>query len=85
MTTKRPGRGPGKKPRLVITSIRIPKYVLEFYRREHPDAMQAQMRAVLTAYADDMLALIGESGNTPPPGQVPPDAAPGDAPRTENA
>lgn len=47
---KRKGRGPGKKPSLLCTSIRLPRHVMEYF-----DSMpnkQEKMRAVLTAYVD---------------------------------
>lgn len=75
---KRKGRGPAKKPRLVGTSLRLPAYVLEFYRTEFPFHMQLQMRAVLTKFADDMLEIM--QGRTQPK----PEAAPGAAQQPEN-
>jgi hypothetical protein len=44
----RKGRGPGKKPALVCTSIRLPKEVMDFFSL-FPDK-QAKMRDVLTEY-----------------------------------
>jgi hypothetical protein len=44
----RRGRGPGKKPALVCTSIRLPKEVMDFFS-VFPDK-QAKMRDVLTEY-----------------------------------
>lgn len=46
----RRGRGPGKKPRQGITSVRIPVYVLDFYRHNF-DNSTAKMREVLVNYA----------------------------------
>jgi uncharacterized protein (DUF4415 family) len=52
---KRRGRGPGKKPRLLSTSIRLSQEVMEFFRQHHPHDKQAQIRAVLTEYVRDQL------------------------------
>ncbi len=58
------GRGPGKKPRLFCTSLRMEKHVLEFYRAHYPDCMQAKMREVLTDYMNDQLAQQGAPNGT---------------------
>ena len=50
---KRKGRGPGKKPALFCTSIRVPKYVMEYFNQA-PNK-QERMREVLTAYVDQQL------------------------------
>ena len=47
----RRGRGPGKKPRQGITSVRLPVYVLDYYRRNF-DNSTAKMREVLVNYAE---------------------------------
>lgn len=54
---KRKGRGPGKKPRLFCTSIRLSQEVMEYFNKYHPNDKQAQMRAVLTEYVQDELKL----------------------------
>lgn len=41
------GRGPGKRPPLVNTSIRLPQHVVEFFDRNYPYSKQAKMREVL--------------------------------------
>jgi hypothetical protein len=46
----RRGRGPGKKPRQGITSVRIPVYVLDYYRQNFENST-AKMREVLVNYA----------------------------------
>jgi uncharacterized protein (DUF4415 family) len=46
------GRGPGKKPRLFCTSLRMDKHVLEFYKTHYPGSMQMKMREVLTEYVN---------------------------------
>jgi uncharacterized protein (DUF4415 family) len=58
------GRGPGKKPRLFCTSLRMDKHVLEFYKTQYPDCMQARMREVLTDYMNDQLAQQGAQNGT---------------------
>lgn len=54
---KRKGRGPGKKPRLFCTSIRLSQEVMDYFNKYHPHDKQAQMRAVLTEYVRDELKL----------------------------
>lgn len=54
---KRKGRGPGKKPRLFLTSIRLSKEVMDYFNKYHPHDKQAQMRAVLTEYVRDEIKL----------------------------
>ncbi len=44
----RKGRGPGKKPALISTSIRLPKEVMDYFSL-FPDK-QAKMREVLAEY-----------------------------------
>ena len=46
------GRGPNRKPRMVNTSIRLPAYVVEYYRQHHPYGMQAAMREVLIKFVN---------------------------------
>ena len=47
---KRKGRGPGKKPALNCTSLRLPREVLEYFETHYPHSKQVKMREVLTAY-----------------------------------
>lgn len=54
---KRKGRGPGKKPRLFLTSIRLSQEVMDYFNKYHPGDKQAQMRAVLTEYVRDEIKL----------------------------
>jgi uncharacterized protein (DUF4415 family) len=54
---KRKSRGPGKKPRLFCTSIRLSQEVMEYFNKYHAHDKQAQMRAVLTEYVRDELKL----------------------------
>jgi uncharacterized protein (DUF4415 family) len=58
------GRGPGKKPRLFSTSLRMERHVLEFYKTQYPDCMQAKMREVLTDYANKLLGPIRSPNGT---------------------
>jgi uncharacterized protein (DUF4415 family) len=58
------GRGPGKKPRLFCTSLRMEKHVLEFYKTQYPDSMQAKIREVLTDYVNNQLAQQGAQNGT---------------------
>lgn len=44
------GRGPGKKPSLFCTSLRLPKEVMEYFNTHHPYTKQAKMREILTEY-----------------------------------
>ena len=48
---KRKGRGPGKKPTLSNTSLRLPKEVIEYFENNFPNK-QAKIREVLTAYVN---------------------------------
>jgi len=45
---KRKGRGPGKKPALVCTSLRLSREAIEFYKGF--ENQQVKMREVLTEY-----------------------------------
>lgn len=42
------GRGPGKKPALICTSLRLPKEAIEFYKGF--ENQQVKMREVLVEY-----------------------------------
>lgn len=46
----RRGRGPGKKPALVCTSIRLPKDVMKFFEENYGATRQAKMREILSEY-----------------------------------
>ena len=56
---KRKGRGPGIVPALVSTSIRLPKYVLDYFTEVHGSKKQKVMRGILMQYVDSQLK--GES------------------------
>ena len=47
---KRKGRGPGKKPALICTSLRLPKEVMDYFDTAYPHSKQAKMREILTDY-----------------------------------
>jgi hypothetical protein len=49
---KRKGRGPGKKPALFNTSLRLPKEVIEFLDANYPYTKQAKIREILTDYVN---------------------------------
>ena len=55
----RKGRGPGKKPRLFCTSLRMEKSVLEYFKT-FPNP-QAKIREVLTDYVNNQPKLQGET------------------------
>lgn len=57
---KRKGRGPGKKPALFCTSLRLPIEVMDFFNGQYPYTKQAKMREVLT---DFVRSQQGESDN----------------------
>lgn len=44
------GRGPGKRPALVNTSLRIPEDVLDYFDQHFPYSKQAKMREVLIEF-----------------------------------
>lgn len=44
------GRGPGKRPALVNTSLRIPEDVIAYFDQHFPYSKQAKMREVLIAF-----------------------------------
>jgi uncharacterized protein (DUF4415 family) len=49
------GRGPGKKPALFNTSVRLPAEVVDYFRERHPYNMQAKMREILVDYVREQL------------------------------
>jgi len=58
---KRKGRGPGKKPALFCTSLRLPKEVMEYFNTHYPDTKQAKMREILTDYVQSVTNPEGEN------------------------
>ena len=49
---KRKGRGPGKKPALFCTSLRLPQNVMEYFNTYYPETKQAKIREILTEYVN---------------------------------
>ena len=49
-TPKRKGRGPGKKPALFATSLRLNREVMDYFNTNHPNNKQAKIREILTDY-----------------------------------
>lgn len=56
---KRRGRGPGKRPALVCTSLRLPREVMEYFSTHYPTTKQAQIRAILIDYVRQQGAKHG--------------------------
>jgi hypothetical protein len=52
---KRMTRGPGKKPSLVGTSLRLPREVVEYFDTHFAYTKQAKMREILTVYVSNQL------------------------------
>jgi len=50
---KRKGRGPGKKPALFCTSLRLPQEVMEYFNTHYAYTKQAKMREILTEYVSN--------------------------------
>lgn len=57
---KRRGRGPGKRPPLVATSIRLTKEVTDFFDKYYPKNKQAVMRSVLIEFAREEMERINK-------------------------
>lgn len=51
-TTKRRGRGPGKKPTLFNTSLRLSREVMDYFNTNYPYSKQAKIREILTEYVN---------------------------------
>lgn len=58
----RKGRGPGKKPRLFCTSLRMDRTVLEYFKT-FPNP-QAKMREVLTDHVNNQPKSQGETNGS---------------------
>lgn len=54
---KRKGRGPGKKPALLCTSLRLPKEVMEYFDTNFAYTKQAKMREILTEYVNNQTGV----------------------------
>ena len=52
---KRMTRGPGKKPALIGTSLRLPREVVEYFDTHFAYTKQAKMREILTEYVSNQL------------------------------
>ena len=52
---QRKGRGLGKKPALACTSLRLPKYVMDYFNTNYAYTKQAKMREVLTEYVNNQI------------------------------
>lgn len=52
---KRTTRGPGKKPTLVGTSLRLPREVVEYFDTHFAYTKQAKIREILTEYISNQL------------------------------
>ncbi len=61
---KRRGRGPGKNPRLISTSIRLPKFVLDFFNNYYPATKQSKMREILTDWITKQEPKNGDQTDT---------------------
>lgn len=62
--TKRKPRGPGKRPAMFCTSLRLPKYVVDYFDTYHPYNKQASMREVLIEYVEIQLENKGANNGT---------------------
>lgn len=47
---KRKGRGKGKNPPMLSTSIRLSSDIVEFFRGKYPQKWQSEMRKVLVNF-----------------------------------
>lgn len=52
---KRKVRGPGKRPKLFCTSIRLTQKTMEYFNTVHPSDKQAAMRRILDEYVEQQL------------------------------
>lgn len=61
---KRKGRGPGKRPALVCTSIRLDREVMDYFHKHHSTDKQRQMRVVLAEYVKNQQLNEGVQDGT---------------------
>jgi hypothetical protein len=54
---KRKGRGPGKKPALLCTSLRLPREVMDYFDTNFAYTKQAKMREILTEYVNNQTGV----------------------------
>lgn len=62
VTKKKRGRGPGKRPALFGTSIRLPIEVTDYFDRHFGRKKQAAMREVLSDYVNYMKSKEPNNG-----------------------
>lgn len=62
---KKRGRGPGKKPKLFGTSIRLPMNVMEYFNTHYPNTKQAKIREILTNFVSDQSQQTQGESNGP--------------------
>ena len=55
---KRKGRGPGKKPALSSTSLRLSKEVMDYFNLNHPHNKQAKIREILADYVRNQISGV---------------------------
>ena len=61
---RKPGqRGPGKKPALECTSIRLPAYVMSYFNEAHGSRKQKAIRGVLMQYVDSQLKGVNDANS----------------------
>jgi len=60
-TPKRKGRGPGKKPALFNTSLRLSREVMDYFNTHHAGNKQAKIREILTEYVKNQTGETNES------------------------
>jgi hypothetical protein len=64
---RKPGqRGPGKKPALECTSIRLPSYVMNYFNEVYGSKKQKAIREVLMQYVDTQLKGVNDGINANP-------------------
>lgn len=61
---KKKGRGPGKKPALFCTSLRLSQEVMEYFNTQHPYNKQAKIREILTEYVNSQKQEGANNDNT---------------------
>jgi len=54
---ERKGRGLGKKPRLLCTSLRLPVHVLDYFDKHHEYSKQAKIREILVNYVNQQTGV----------------------------
>lgn len=62
---KRRTRGPGKKPALTVTSLRLSREVMEYFSTHYPLKKQAKMREVLTNFVKEQTNENVQSTESP--------------------